>query len=203
MPIPRIRNKSGTRCAAFRLPSIFNTSPYMCSKPSNCDRICRMPCVLSVSESLIDCVVPHVPPSNDSRSSERVVFDVRSLSSPNTMMKRGEIIMQLWRTKGANKCSRCLLRTACSCFFPENFCGPFAYEQPDKRSSLRLVLFLSHEIHGLIVFLNYNRGWTTLFIERRTGPSGPRWSDCRYTTPRTIIAVCTIFLFRKLFCCFR
>lgn len=85
MPIPRIRNGSKARCDVFRLPSIFNTSPYMCSRPSNCERMWRMPCVLSVSESLIDWVVPQVPPNSDSKSNERVVFDVRSLSSPKTM----------------------------------------------------------------------------------------------------------------------
>lgn len=96
IPMPaRIRNSSGARCDVFRLPSIFSTSPYMCSRPSSCDRMCRMPWVLSVSESLIDCVVPHVPPSNDSRSSERVVFDVRSLSSPNTENQRRKRVKML------------------------------------------------------------------------------------------------------------
>lgn len=55
----------------------------MCSSPSSCDRMWRMPCV-SVSESLTDCAVPQAPPSNDSKSSDRVVFDVKSLSKPNT-----------------------------------------------------------------------------------------------------------------------
>lgn len=62
---------------------IYMDFTYICSRPSSCDRMWRMPCV-SVSESLTDWAVPHAPPSNDSKSSDRVVFDVRSLSKPKT-----------------------------------------------------------------------------------------------------------------------
>lgn len=70
--------------SAFRFSDLlYMDFTYICSRPSSCDRMWRMPCV-SVSESLTDWVVPHAPPSNDSKSSDRVVFDVRSLSKPKT-----------------------------------------------------------------------------------------------------------------------
>lgn len=109
MPAPRVRNDSCKRPGKLlRVPSIWNinkmnsifqnsvasrkiqsgfhtlsTSPYICSRPSSCERICRIPWV-SVSESLTDWAVPHAPPSNDSKSNDRVVFDVKSLSKPKT-----------------------------------------------------------------------------------------------------------------------